>query len=237
MLSARFATLGGMGRNPEARALPRALGAHCRVAALSLFVVACRPARPASVAVSEAAQPIRASAPTAPSACKTLLVAEPSVQGVLFGAECGRTVSTRLVRGTRDAVTGYFQPTLETIHAIEMNLRGALEREREKFRELAHAPGATEDSVEIAVESLTDVEDILERYSTYRRQYLGIIVAGGARRVVVSSFPGPSKGVPDQFSDWERDWVDVEDGGTEFWRIEYDVATATFLGFDVNGSA
>jgi hypothetical protein len=158
-------------------------------------------------------------------------------RGVLFGAECGPSVPTGAQRSAPEPVTGYWEPTSDLINSIELNLRRALEDERLKFREMARAPGADEASVEWAVGAGSAVDEILGRYSGYRRQYLGIVVAGGARRVLISSFPEAGKGAPDEFPNWLQTWVDVDDGGPEFWRIEYDAGSGTFLGFDVNASA
>jgi hypothetical protein len=56
------------------------------------------------------------------------------------------------------------------------------------------------------------------------------------RRVVVNSFPEAKGGDVDEFADWKESWVDVDDGGSSFWSIEYDVASGRFLDFDVNAA-
>jgi hypothetical protein len=158
---------------------------------------------------------------------------------VLFGAKCGPDLSggrgPDLGRAAEEPVTGYWDPTLATILTIESMLERILELERMKFVEITLAPGSDEASLEMARGWLFSIREILGNYSSYRRQYVGIKVAGGTRRVLVSSFPEVPEGAPDEFPSWLQRWVYVDDGGASFWRIEYDVATGTFLGFDVNG--
>jgi hypothetical protein len=134
-------------------------------------------------------------------------------------------------------VVGYWEPTSDVIEVIEANLRPALENERSKYREMAHAAGADDDSVEWATGATSALNEILDHYSGYRRQYLGIVVTGGVKRVLVSSFPAAVNGAPDEFPNWREKWVDVDDGGSEFWRIEYEIGSGSFVGFDVNASA
>jgi hypothetical protein len=102
---------------------------------------------------------------------------------------------------------------------------------------MAHVPGADEANVEWAFGAVSAVDEILAHYSEYRRQYIGIVVTGGARRVLINSFPEARNGARDEFPNWLETWVDVDDGGTDFWRIEYDLGTTAFVGFDVNASA
>jgi hypothetical protein len=204
-----------------------------------VLVVGCRAQSTPSAASDVTAGPN--SEREASNACKTVLVTSRFVRGVLFGAKCGPELSgglgPGLGRAAGEPVTGFWNPTLSTILTIEGILKRILELERAKFVEKAHAPDADEASLEMARGLLFSLREILENYSSYRRQYLGIIVAGGARRVLVSSFPEATQGAPEEFPSWQRRWVDVDDGGASFWRIEYDVASGTFLGFDVNGSA
>lgn len=201
-----------------------------------LLVTACTAGQPArGVSAERGRSPASHRAPSGP--CNTVLLARRFSRGVLFGAECGPSVPVRAQRSGPEAVTGYWTPTPDVIESIELALRGSLEGERSKFREMARASGVEEANVEWAVGAVSAVDEILAHYSEYRRQYIGIVVTGGARRVLINNFPEVRKGARDDFPNWLESWVDVDDGGAEFWRIEYDVGTKTFVGFDVNASA
>ena len=81
------------------------------------------------------------------------------------------------------------------------------------------------------------LEGILKDFAKYRRQYVGIVAQGGARRVLVNCFPEVLADGRDDFADWKLRWIDyVDDGAWEFWHIEYDVASGQFLGFGWNPS-
>jgi hypothetical protein len=78
------------------------------------------------------------------------------------------------------------------------------------------------------------IDEILATYGNYGRQYLGIVLRSGDRRVLVNCFP---RG---EAPDWKQRWFrhdDIDDGGPSLWRIQYDVGSGRFLGFDVNPSA
>jgi len=55
--------------------------------------------------------------------------------------------------------------------------------------------------------------------------------------VLVNFFPEVDTDGRDEFSDWTARFVDyVDDGGAQFWHIEYDVAAEKFVGFSFNPS-
>lgn len=72
---------------------------------------------------------------------------------------------------------------------------------------------------------------ILRDLETYRRQYVGIVV-DGEKRIWCNSFLSH-----DSFPDWLRLPVDVDDGGTSFWQIEYDLLKDECINFYVHGEA
>lgn len=65
---------------------------------------------------------------------------------------------------------------------------------------------------------------------SYRRQYVGIILAG-KYLVYVNAFP------PNDYSkDWRTRFVSVCDGGPDFWGVIFDPSTGKFSELHGNGS-
>jgi hypothetical protein len=62
---------------------------------------------------------------------------------------------------------------------------------------------------------------------TSARQYAGVFWRG-RRCIFVNGFPSRE-------SDWKRQFVEVSDGGSAFWRVVYDVDRKTFEELSVNG--
>lgn len=167
---------------------------------------------------------------SARAACTHELTTVHGISGVIFGPGCPDSAQgPRSPSG--DSIQGYWQPTRADIDRIEASLRPTLERGL-KHPEAVVDPPADEDA---RSNIPLQISEVLGSYARYRRQYVGIVV-GTARRVLVSSFLEPTPATP-EFPDWTTRWVDVDDGGTEFWRIEYDVASGRFSGFEVNASA
>ncbi|HTE05533.1 MAG TPA: hypothetical protein VK824_04995 [Planctomycetota bacterium] len=76
------------------------------------------------------------------------------------------------------------------------------------------------------------IAEIVGAWDEYRVQYLGL-VESGRRRILCNAFPkadapGSAGGL------WMFRWVATEGGGSWYWRIRYDVASDTCLGFDCN---
>lgn len=70
----------------------------------------------------------------------------------------------------------------------------------------------------------------IERMPYYRVQFLGIMVEG--RKIIHCNFYPKNKGV----NYFRNDYVFVYDGGTSFWRIDYDIEKDICLNFEVNGN-
>jgi hypothetical protein len=133
-----------------------------------------------------------------------------------------------------ERVVGYFAPTPATIGTLEDRLRPALEVGRTKPEALYRFSTDPERRAEETWGVRSALTEIVGHFRAYRRQYVGIIVQGGARRVLVNSFPE----LEITASAWTAHWIDgVDDGGSDYWRIQYDLASGAFLGFDINPSA
>lgn len=75
-----------------------------------------------------------------------------------------------------------------------------------------------------------DIRKILSQWPRYRLQVFGKLENG--RKVIHLNFLI----IDDQF--WmQNELVHVADGGTSFWRIDYDVEAKTFTRLEINGSA
>jgi hypothetical protein len=72
---------------------------------------------------------------------------------------------------------------------------------------------------------------IWERVIDYKRQYLGLIVAG--ERVVYANFFCSAH----EEVDWQRELVFVLDGGDCYFRVKYKPDTGEFYDLDVNGES
>jgi hypothetical protein len=72
--------------------------------------------------------------------------------------------------------------------------------------------------------------DVLPRLPAYKRQYVG--VQADDRRVIFANFFCNTHGI-----DWQRDWVEIADGGACYFEVSYDIATGEFFGLSVNGEA
>ena len=181
--------------------------------------------------------PAGASEPAAAEPCATELVTGQPARGVIFAPSCAPVFAHAVRDPDRDVVVGYFRPTAAQIQALEAGLRPALELGRTKPESLVRMPVAADDRAEWSWGVQGAITKILEQFTEYRRQYAGIVARGGARRVFVSSFPEIEADGRDDFPDWTVRWVDVDDGDHSFWRIEYDVDSGQFSGFDSNPSA
>jgi hypothetical protein len=57
-----------------------------------------------------------------------------------------------------------------------------------------------------------------------------------AEKLFCNFFPAAGKG-KDEFEDWRKERIEVEDGGFYYWKIEYDPATGECSKFQPNGYA
>jgi hypothetical protein len=143
-----------------------------------------------------------------------------SYTGVIFPASRAVDISSIAEAKPR----GYWTPDHEQIDRCESKLRQGLER-------LCVDPLESNPFVTQAV------HDVLSHLTGYRRQYIGIITATGSKRILLNCFPGPPSKGEDFFPNWRQEIVFVLDGGSSFWRIQYDVATDKYTEFDSNGDA
>ena len=70
---------------------------------------------------------------------------------------------------------------------------------------------------------------IHKNLKNYRRQYFGIFGENGERILFINAF------WDDDFSYWLDNEVSVDDGGSYFWNIKYDIKKNSFKDFMVNG--
>jgi hypothetical protein len=161
------------------------------------------------------------------------------VSGVIFDATCTQDVADYLRARTGAGASDYFAPSVEQVRALELRLRSALERGRAEPETLLPIAGDREQRADMRWGVRGALDEILAHYARYRRQYAGVVLTGGVRRVLASPFPEARAGERDEFPDWTTRWLGdaVDDGGADYWRIQYDVSSERFSAFDVNGSA
>ncbi|MEN3369080.1 MAG: hypothetical protein V7609_1223 [Verrucomicrobiota bacterium] len=83
---------------------------------------------------------------------------------------------------------------------------------------------------------LGELSEVIALAPKYRRQYVGMILNG--RKVIwVNCIPQKSENGVDPFANWNREIVDVSDGGSGFWGVIYDVEKHSFERLILNGSA
>jgi hypothetical protein len=159
------------------------------------------------------------------------------VRGVIFTKICSKELADSVQRAASEKVIGYFQPTVDEIQTLESRMRPALEGGLKKPDSLTHMELPADEREEEEWGIRGALAGILRDFTKYRRQYVGIVLQGGARRVLANSFPEVGPDGKDGYADWKLRWIDlVDDGAWDFWHIEYDVASGQFLGFDWNPS-
>ena len=205
----------------------------CAVA-LCWLVSACRPAQSSDKSPQQATSVVARQTTT--EACATEIVTNGTIRGAIFPETCAHAISPRHL--PEEAVVGYFRPTPALIQTLESRLLPALELARNQPETVVRMTPA-DDRAEVSWYVSGALGLILEHWSKYRRQYAGIILRGDVRRVLVNSFP--EVGFPDGTDDhpnWVERWMDdVDDGAELYWRVQYDIASAKFLGFETNSSA
>lgn len=82
----------------------------------------------------------------------------------------------------------------------------------------------------------SEIQKIIVELPTYRRQYFGLVI-DGKKKVFCNFFPGSSQERSDSFPNWKIDYVEVCDGGCDFWSIFYDLETGSCEHLEVNGYA
>ena len=82
---------------------------------------------------------------------------------------------------------------------------------------------------------LREIRKILANSRNYRVQFVGMI-RDGRKIIWCNFFPAAGKG-KDEFEDWRKERIEVEDGGFYYLKIEYDPATGECSKFHPNGYA
>jgi hypothetical protein len=145
--------------------------------------------------------------------------------GVVFPA-----AQARSERIDQPEARDYWTPSAADVEAMESRLRSALVRQRRGDERLqGRAKGAWRD---VHVFRSHHIGQILAHLAAYRRQYVGIVVQG-EKRLFVNCF----RGDPQQHASWRQQLVDVDDGGFNYWRIQYQVDRKRFLQIDINSDA
>jgi len=110
---------------------------------------------------------------------------------------------------------------------MESRLPSALVRQRHADDRLqGRSTGARRD---LHVFRSHHIGQILDHLAAYRRQYVGIVVQG-EKRLFVNCF----RAAPQQHASWRQHLVDVDDGGLDYWRIQYQVDRKRFMEIDIN---
>jgi hypothetical protein len=145
--------------------------------------------------------------------------------GVVFPAALARRE-----RIDQPEAQDYWTPSAADVAEMESRLRSALVRQRHADERLrARSKGGWRD---VHVFRSHHIGQILDHLAAYRRQYVGIVVEG-EKRLYVNCF----RGDPEQHSSWRQQLVDVDDGGSYYWRIQYQVDRKRFLEVDINSDA
>jgi hypothetical protein len=111
---------------------------------------------------------------------------------------------------------GYWTPDETAVKQLELRLSDYLNGE------LKVAP----DRVLLA--------EVIDKLPHYRRQYLGI-TDDNRKLIFLNAFPRkPSTGA-DLFENWNKEWIEVSDGGSEHWSAVYDVNAQAFVNVNVHG--
>lgn len=119
-------------------------------------------------------------------------------------------------------VSEFWTPDLENVHKAEARLVPYL-------AELRKAALTMNESTAV-------LDQILANLGEQRRQYIGIIV-GGHRILHINFLPAIPRGRPDTLPEWRRRHVITEDGGVDFWNLDFDLEKLKFGNFQVNGEA
>jgi hypothetical protein len=130
--------------------------------------------------------------------------------------------------------SGYWTPSAAIIETLESRLRAALElgqRAPESIVSRLKDDPSRRDYV------AREIGTVIAGLATCRRQYVGVVMEDGAKRVLVSGFPPAENATSDDFAYWRQGIVWVMDGGASFWQIQYNVEDGSFTEFDSNGYA
>ena len=157
--------------------------------------------------------------------CRTAIAV---ATGIVFPAECGPLLGWPFPSPSPKEITGYWSVPPETVADLERRLPEGLGQTRDVL--ITRRPTA-----ENRTYVTREFDEILGRLDRYQRQYVGVELGHGRRRVLVNFSPKDDPLSPGGYG--ARRWVVVDDGGSSYWRIAYDPETGHFAGFDVNGGA
>jgi hypothetical protein len=145
-------------------------------------------------------------------------------EGAIFDAS-----EARLVRPFVDGdVAGFWTPTESVVAEFEAALAGALARARAAPESLRPTQTQRADLSSLPGQ----IDEILRDLAAYRRQYFGVVGQNALNRLFVNFF---RKDLEDDL-DWTTRYVYAPAGGTGYWRIQYEVATARFMQFNINAA-
>jgi hypothetical protein len=101
-----------------------------------------------------------------------------------------------------DVIVGDWEPSPDVIDELEARLPAALEAGLAKPESLLWLPTSSGPHDDISWQ--VPLLGILPHYWEFRRQYVGIIVKGAARRVLANSFSEVTAGRKDEFPRWRQ---------------------------------
>lgn len=113
---------------------------------------------------------------------------------------------------------GFWTPAKEQLEELEQSLP--------KFLEIEVKSHSSSD----------DFAELLWKAPRSRRQYIGIIM-DGRLMIWVNCFPERPLTDEDPFANWDCAIIVVQDGGSDFWGVIYDIEKHSFNKLMVNGSA
>lgn len=176
-------------------------------AALGLFVAlaACSPQEPPEDPVAHRS-----------GQCKNAL---PLVEGTPFkGVVLPSDLSRKTLKLHREGVEDTFRPSDDAVRELEAGMREAVQARLTEASRQVESPARDRD--------VSRMERIRKHLDVTVRQYAGIVV-GGARRILVNAFP-------DDVYCYRDEFISVDDGGAQFWRVQYDLSLKQFVHWEVN---
>lgn len=145
---------------------------------------------------------------------KGIPINETDFKGVMFPSNFD------ILKGFSDSsYPGHFTPTKEMIVNMEKQLKLQIKKLT------ADAPNQGKGLGPVIHRNL----------DKYFRQYVGLTDEKGTRYILIN-FIWAKSGVWDD-KDALTDWIQVDDGGSSFWNIKYNLSTKTFYDGQVNGVA
>ncbi len=144
-------------------------------------------------------------APPTPAVDANQLLVTDTFEGVIFAAASAERAGLETL--VYETIDGYWTPSRDDVLAFEQRLGHYLQQAAPQTY-----PGPLRD------------------LSTYRRQYVGILVEG--QRVVFANFFCNADD-----TDWKREIVAVLDGGSCYFEVKYNVHMGTFYDLSIHGEA